>query len=505
MPSAYPSYPTSIPVFTGKFGDDIIASNSTNFFVNITREINRRIVSGNGKKRAVLVFFQKESILEDFSASDAFKQYTASALKIVSKTLPEDRDSAIARAVEEGRVTLLIAAYGRGTDFTYNNKELDERGGIHVIQAFLSEESAEETQIMGRTNRQGHPGSFSMVLSDSDFEAVGIKPSDVTKHRLGQEIFSQIKNFRSTTYAKKCVQRKELADFMRIEHEESEKIIEELCGNNLAGVKDRIAARNQARIEFVRVVSRTVILLDATCSMVGFFSKCKTIVKEMLKRISEILKEQKVTYGFEVQFVVYRNYPSKTLLLQASDWESDPEALKEFIDKTEVSGGVGGNESIETAFWFVNQQIEKGVDVTQVIIIGDQGPNSLNEVAIHRGGVESDNLKGEEYWKQKTVFKEKTHYKPELKKIKEKSIPIHARYLNVNGSFPAKASFEEFAKDNGGSASELQIDKPQGADQLTGLLAAGILKNIQSRSKDKGVDLYGAYLAKHPHADVGFV
>ena len=117
--------------------------------------------------------------------------------------------------------------------------------------------------------------------------------------------------------------------------------------------------------------------------------------------------------------------------------------------------------------------------------------------------MKSDNLKGDEYWNQRTTFKVKTHYKQELKKIKDKGIPIHARYLNVNGSFPAKESFEEFAKESGGTSGELEIDEPHGAEQLTALFAAGILRNIQNRTK--GVDLYSAYLAKHPHADIGFV
>jgi len=507
MPSAYPVVKSTDPFFTGRSGIDVIVSTSANFFENIAKEITTRISDHNGKKRAVLVFFKSEAVLEDFSSSTWFKDYAGSGLKLITKTPPSERDSIIERAAEEGRVTLLIAAYGRGTDFTYSNRELDERGGIHVIQAFLSEEGSEEIQIQGRTRRQGHPGTYSMVLNESDLEMGGITRADFAVIPHGKEIHQQILKYRTIQYGKKCIQRKELAEFKLIEHNESQELLKYLWDNNLSEVKKRIEGRNLAKVDFYGVVSRTIILLDATGSMHLFFNKCKTIVKEMLRRVGEILTEQKVSSGFEIQFVVYRNYTSKSKLLEASSWESDPEALSAFIDEAEISGGVGGNESIETAFWHVNKQIEKG-EVTQVIIIGDQGPNTKNEIARLRDSLESDGLTGNQYWKQRTVFKDKTFYKDELAKISSKKIPIHARYLeDGKGGYPAKVPFEEFARDNGGSAAELKINQPKGAEQLTTLFAGGILRNIQTHSVNKpGVDLYNAYLLKHPESrDVGFI
>ena len=96
--------------------------------------------------------------------------------------------------------------------------------------------------------------------------------------------------------------------------------------------------------------------MDGTCSMSLLFIKCKTRVKEILRRVGEVLVAKNVTSGF-VQFVVYRNYSSlEKDLLVVSEWSRDPQALFEFIDKMEVSGGVGGTEAIEVAFWHVNLQ-----------------------------------------------------------------------------------------------------------------------------------------------------
>jgi uncharacterized membrane protein YgcG len=503
MPSAYPVYKTAVPFFQGKLGVDVIIPGSAGYFQTIANEIERRILANNGKSRAVLVFFQKEITLEDFWNSDSFKGRTGTALKLVKSTSAVDRDGIIAKSVEEGRVTLLIAQYGRGTDFTYNNRELDERGGIHVIQTFLSEDSSEEIQIQGRTARQGHPGTFSMVLSESDLESSSLSRADVASASDGFDIHSIVKINRATSYQKKCQEKQELADYMLVEHKASQELLKCLWENNIPEVKRLIQQRNLARIEFAGVISKTVILLDGTYSMHSFFNKCKTTIKEMLTRIAGLLVEQRVTCGFEVQFVVYRNYNSLKKIVQASGWASDPETLFEFIDATHVDGG-WGNEAIEMGLWHVNQEIAKKSAVSQVILIGDMPPNSKQEVQHKRESVESEGMKGGSYWEQKTPFVDETFYKTELEKIAQQGIPIHARYLQKD----AKKAFEEMASRTGGTAGALDIDRAEGAEQLTGIFAASILKNIQDRKALAGqgtTDLYQAYLNKFPFADVGFV
>lgn len=483
---------------------DVIVADGTMYFQHIADEVTRRLHDSNGQKRAVLVFFQKEDTLESFWNSECFKDYVGSALKLVKKTSSEDRESIVARSTEEGRVTLLIAPYGRGTDFNYNNHVLDSRGGIHVIQTFLSEETSEEIQIMGRTMRQGHPGTFSMVLGESDLETGCLERDDLKALRYGDDVHTIIRKKRAANYRYKFQQKEELANFMLTEHNASQDLLRNLWENNIEEVKRLIQERNLSRIEFVGVESRTIILLDGTGSMSGFFNKCKTTIKEMLKRIVEILAKENVTCGFEVQFVVYRNYNSLKLLLQPSEWTSDPESLFSFIDSTQVDGG-WGNEAIEMGFWHVNQQIAKGVDVSQVIIIGDMPPNTQKEVKLKRESVKAEGLEGSDYWDQKTSFKEETYYKNELAKIAQRGIPIHARYLTK----AAKSQFDEFKQQTGGSSSGLDINQPAGAEQLTGIFAAGILKNIQDHRRKQGNgpvnDLYQAYLDKYPCADVGFV
>ena len=44
-----------------------------------------------------------------------------------------------------GYVSLFTKEYGRGTDFISNDENINNFGGVHVMQTFLSEEQSEET------------------------------------------------------------------------------------------------------------------------------------------------------------------------------------------------------------------------------------------------------------------------------------------------------------------------------------------------------------------------
>lgn len=61
-----------------------------------------------------------------------------------------------------GQITLSMASYGYGSDF--QDKHLNETGGLHVIQSWFSEDLKEETQIKGRTTRNGSLGTYMQLL-----------------------------------------------------------------------------------------------------------------------------------------------------------------------------------------------------------------------------------------------------------------------------------------------------------------------------------------------------
>lgn len=73
----------------------------------------------------------------------------------------------IAKAGQRGAVTIATSMAGRGTDIPVERAALDA-GGLHVILTELHDSSRVDRQLIGRTGRQGDPGSYELLLSLED-------------------------------------------------------------------------------------------------------------------------------------------------------------------------------------------------------------------------------------------------------------------------------------------------------------------------------------------------
>ena len=144
--------------------------------------------------------------------------------------------------------------------------------------------------------------------------------------------------------------------------------------------------------------------------------------------------------------MVYRNYSNQEdEILHASPWETKPENLRNFMDKIWPLGGLG-NEAIELGLWHANHEAEKE-GVSQVILIGDAPPNTIDEVKSKRAA-----YKGEDYWKN-TKFRTPTHYSEQVEKLRNQGILVHAFYVDER----AETSFKEIASKTGGRCEFLDI------------------------------------------------
>ena len=61
--------------------------------------------------------------------------------------------------------------FGRGTKFICKDNKLDDNGGVHIIQTFLSLDPSEQIQVRGRTARQGKKGAYQLLLLVRDLKA----------------------------------------------------------------------------------------------------------------------------------------------------------------------------------------------------------------------------------------------------------------------------------------------------------------------------------------------
>ena len=146
-------------------GDGIfIEQSKSDYFQKIYEEIQ----SKTQQRRAVIVFFENGDRLEEFKNSPFYPRLGRQKAVLVENMLAGDKEFIINKAATAGQVTLCTAVFGRGTDFFCQDDRVQDGGGVHIIQAFLSSDRSEEVQIQGRTSRQGKKGSYQLVVLEDD-------------------------------------------------------------------------------------------------------------------------------------------------------------------------------------------------------------------------------------------------------------------------------------------------------------------------------------------------
>ncbi len=91
----------------------------------------------------------------------------------------------VAQAGERGRITVATNMAGRGTDIRLE-PDVHELGGLHVVITEMHEATRIDRQLIGRSGRQGDPGSYRFLLSLEDDllqEAFGARRADKWKRR----------------------------------------------------------------------------------------------------------------------------------------------------------------------------------------------------------------------------------------------------------------------------------------------------------------------------------
>lgn len=452
---------------------DIKIENISDYFVRICEEITARIEGITvGTKRTVLVFFENREKLLTFRNSEQIKVIQDPINILTEEANEEEKKRLIKQASRSGQVTLLTRSFGRGTDFISYSPWVNQNGGVHVIQTFLSEEKSEEIQIMGRTARQGQEGSYSMVLQESDLEKYLITLEDIKSMRSDGVYHERLDKKRNDFFATQYAENSRFIEVALIKHKQSDDFVHALYGGNVEEVKRFLGERNRgAMLEVVH--SKTICLMDGTGSMGHLLQKSKNTVGTMFERAAETLKTKNMNPdAFQLQFAVYRDYDCMENLLVVSPWETKPENLRNFMDKIGPEGGGDYEEAIEIGLWHANDEHDK-INISQVILIGDAPAKTREQIAEYRSV-----YGGESYWR-KSRFKESTFYEDEAKKLAAKKVPVHAFFVAKG----AEANFRKIAEMTKGQCEELDVnDEKTGAERLTDLVTVEILRNVGQAS-----------------------
>ena len=87
--------------------------------------------------------------------------------QVLNCRVHEQEAQVVAMAGQPGRITIATNMAGRGTDIAVDAAVL-EQGGLHVVVTELHSSRRIDRQLIGRTARQGEPGSYQIFLSLED-------------------------------------------------------------------------------------------------------------------------------------------------------------------------------------------------------------------------------------------------------------------------------------------------------------------------------------------------
>uniref|UniRef100_A0A6B2KYW0 SecA family profile domain-containing protein n=1 Tax=Arcella intermedia TaxID=1963864 RepID=A0A6B2KYW0_9EUKA len=182
--------------------DPTSGSIKRDWFLKITQHCQDKIQA----RRAVIVFFENEEIIEEFEKE--FGSSLPNTLKLLEKT--EFKENVIKKSTISGNITLCSRPFGRGVDFICRDETTKGAGGVHVILTFLPSSNAEEVQIQGRTARQGDPGTFEYILYITELEEkLGFIATKIIEFDKDKTLYPEIVKARDESHKKLVV---ELAD-----------------------------------------------------------------------------------------------------------------------------------------------------------------------------------------------------------------------------------------------------------------------------------------------------
>ncbi|MEZ6120999.1 MAG: hypothetical protein R3C28_31135 [Pirellulaceae bacterium] len=126
------------------------------------------------QRRGQPILIGTRSIRSSLSLSGVFAKHNI-VHHMLNGVQDEDEAKLIRMAGQSGSVTIATNMAGRGTDIRLDELSL-RQGGLHVIVAERHESARVDRQLIGRSARQGQPGSYqTFVSADDDFIATSPK------------------------------------------------------------------------------------------------------------------------------------------------------------------------------------------------------------------------------------------------------------------------------------------------------------------------------------------
>jgi hypothetical protein len=294
------------------------------------------------------------------------------------------------------------------------------------------------------------------------------------------EVYARMSEIRSTRAAGNMQSRLAKAKEAKDMHNEAAMALEMFMKRGAREAKQLNTLLQKYNRVACSTTSRTLMLLDVTCSMDLLIEKTKSCIGTFFDRCQKVLDSENIHSGFELQIAAFSNYNvCVEEILEASTWEAKPHQLSQFLTRLRVRGG-WGPEAVEVGLMHALEEHKKR-PLDQIILIGDAPANPLEDIVDkRRHGHGSDS-----YWdKQQPTWSPTGIPKKEAMAMLQqiqlvKPVPLHAYHMAKR----AQQSFENLAAcTGGGSAQKLDVNSSKGADDLTDAVCKQILSSLGGKA-----------------------
>jgi len=185
------------------------------------------------QKRAVLIFFEDEETMENFTESSygmpLLTRQPRAAIKVEQKMKTDKLNHVIVKATMQGAITLLPRVFGRGLDFKVFDQNVRAAGGVHVIQTFLSSTLSEEIQIKGRTARMNAKGSYEMILCAEDLQKqYSVDITTLREREKQAQAYEYLADCRTSTAKQQITARQKQVQIAKSSHQHSRALLDAL-------------------------------------------------------------------------------------------------------------------------------------------------------------------------------------------------------------------------------------------------------------------------------------
>jgi len=271
-----------------KEADTILESGRMNHWQKLAVLIGKAVDS----HRCVLVFFDTNDDICDFTQTSYGKDIET---KLQPHTVTEktpNKDRHIQLAMKQGAVTYFPRVFGRGLDFQCLDKEVEDNGGVLVIQTFFSLSKSEEKQIQGRTARQGKSGSYKLLLcAEVVAGKLGLTLEELKKAAASNTLYSTLNSVREYLSSKQSGKRKEdikkASELDKVSYETID-ILQN--GKGVSGSQSATIGRNLKTLNSPRNAFHFVFCLDSSGSMHVDDANGVTPWKQLMKAYNDFMQ-----------------------------------------------------------------------------------------------------------------------------------------------------------------------------------------------------------------------